>query len=121
MDEMRIVLSGLWVTLMLIYLLGDVLRIMSGDVTPGEMEGQKVTQGMWLGIAAFMLIPILMVFLSLTLKQPVNRWANMVVAVVFFLFNLVGLPTYPSAYDKFLLAVSLVFNGLTVWYAWRWV
>ena len=121
MLEMRIKLSGLWVTLMLIYLLGDVLRFMSGDVTPGEMEGQKVSQGAWLGIAVFMLIPILMVFLSLVLKQPVNRWANIVIAVVFFLFNAVGLPTYPSAYDKFLLAVSLVFNGLTVWYAWKWV
>jgi hypothetical protein len=106
---------------MLIYFLGDVLRIVSGDVTPGKMQGQEVTQGMWLGIAAFMLIPILMVFLSLVLVQPVNRWANIVVAVVFFLFNAVGLPTYPSWYDRFLLAVSLVFNGLTVWYAWRWV
>jgi len=28
----------------------------------------------------------------------------------FFLFNLVGLPTYPSLYDKFLLAVSMGFN-----------
>jgi hypothetical protein len=121
MVETRIVLSGLWVTLMLIYFLGDVLRIVSGDVTPGYMEGKEVTQGMWLGIAAFMLIPILMVFLSLVLRQPVNRWANIVVAVVFFLFNLVSLPGYPSWYDRFLLAVSLVFNGLTVWYAWRWV
>jgi hypothetical protein len=120
-DRTRIILSGLWVTLMLIYLLGDVLRIMSGDVTPGEMEGQKVTQGMWLGIAVLVLIPILMVFLSLVLKQPINRWANIVVAVAFFLFNAVGLPTYPSWYDRFLLAVSLVFDALTVWYAWRWV
>jgi hypothetical protein len=121
MDEMRIKLSALWVTLMLIYLLGDVLRIMSGDASPGEMEGMQITQGMYLGMAALMLIPILMVFLSLVLKRPVNRWANIVVAVIFFLFNLVGLPTYPSLYDKFLLAVSLVFNGLTVWYAWKWV
>jgi hypothetical protein len=121
MDETRIVLSGLWVTLMLIYFLGDVLRIVSGDVTPGYMEGKPVTQGMWLGIAAFMLIPILMVFLSLALSQPITRWANIVVAIIFFLFNLVSLPGYPSTYDKFLLAVSLVFNGLTVWYAWRWV
>jgi hypothetical protein len=122
MDEIRIKLSAVWVTLMLIYLLGDVLRIMSGDVTPGQMmEGQKVTQGMYLGMAALMLVPILMVFLSLVLKRPVNRWANIVVAVAFFLLNLVGLPTYPSLYDKFLLAVSLVFNGLTVWHAWKWV
>ena len=72
---------------------------------------------MWLGIAALMLIPILMVVLSLVLPQPVNRWANIIAAVFFFLFNLVGLPTYPSAYDKFLLAVSLGFNVMTVWTA----
>ena len=121
MDKTQIILSGTWVSLMLIYLLGDVLRIFSGDYKTGEMGKIQFTQGMWLGISVLMLLPILMVFLSLVLNQPVNRWANIIVAVFFFLFNLVGLPTYPSAYDKFLLAVSLVFNGLTVWYAWHWV
>jgi hypothetical protein len=33
---------------MLTYLLGDVLRIYSGDVTVGEIGGMKMTQGMWL-------------------------------------------------------------------------
>jgi hypothetical protein len=118
---MRIRLSGIWVALMLTYLLGDVLRIFSGDFEAGEIGGMEVSQGMYLGMAALMVIPIVMVVLSLNLNQPVNRWANIVVAVVFFLFNLVGLPTYPSLYDKFLIVVGLVFNVLTVWYAWRWV
>ena len=121
MAEVQIKLSGLWVALMLTYLLGDVLWMYSGDVKPGEMGGMKMTQAGWLGIAILMLIPILMIFLSLTLKQPVNRWANIAVAILFFLFNLVGLPTYPSAYDKFLIAVGLGFNVLTVWYAWKWL
>ena len=76
---------------------------------------------MWLGIAVLMLIPILMVVLSLVLLQPINRWANIIVAVFFFLFNLVGLPTYPSAYDKFLIIVGLVFNVVTAWTAWNWM
>jgi hypothetical protein len=80
-----------------------------------------MTQNMLLGIAILMVIPILMVFLSVTLNQPVNRWVNIILAVFFFLFNLVGLPTYPSMYDKFLIAVSLAFNVVTVWYAWNWV
>jgi hypothetical protein len=121
MDEVQIKLSALWVALMLTYLLGDVLRIFSGDFTAGEIGGRQVTQGMYLGLAVIMVIPITMVFLSLTLPYPVNRWANIVVAILLFLFNLVGLPTYPSLYDKFLIAVGLVFNVLTVWYAWRWV
>ncbi len=119
MLDTRILLAGLWGALVLIYLYGDVLRISSGDAV--KMQTVPFTPAMWLGVAVLMLIPILMVPLSLTLNQPVNRWANIIVAVFFFLFNLVGLPTYPSAYDKFLIVVGLVFNVVTVWTAWNWV
>ncbi|MBX3066479.1 MAG: hypothetical protein KF726_26095 [Anaerolineae bacterium] len=119
-ETVRIYLSGIWVALMLTYLLGDVLRIFSGDFKPGEISGARMTQPMTLGIAILMVIPIVMVFLSLTLPYPAIRWVNIVLAVFFFLFNLVGLPTYPGWYDKFLIVVGLVFNVLTVWYAWQW-
>ena len=121
MVDVKIILSALWVALMLTYLLGDVLRIFSGDFKAGEIGGMQITQELWLGIAILMVIPIVMVFLSLTLKYPVNRWANIIVAIIFFGFNLIGLPTYPSAYDKFLIVVGLLFNVLTVWYSWKWV
>ena len=121
MEDIQIKLSALWVALMLTYLLGDVLRIFSGDFKAGEIGGMQISQGMYLGLAIIMLIPIVMVFLSLTLNYPVNRWVNIIVAILLFLFNLIGLPTYPSAYDKFLILVGLVFNVLTVWYAWKWV
>ena len=120
MDETRIKLSGIWVALMLTYLLGDVLRIFSGDFSAGAIGEMQISQGMYLGLAIIMVMPILMVFLSLTLKRKANRWANIIVAVFFFLFNAVGLPTYPSVYDQFLIVVGLVFNVLTVWYAWKW-
>ncbi len=118
---MKIKLSALWVALMLTYLLGDALRIFRGDFIAGEIGGKKITQEMWLGISVLMVIPIVMIFLSLTLNYPVNRWANIIIAIFFFVFNLFGLPTYPSAYDKFLIIVGLVLNALTVWYAWKWV
>ena len=87
MLDTKIILSGVWVALMLTYLLGDMLRIFSGDVA--RMGGtQHFTQAMWLGIAVLMLIPILMVVLSLVMPQPINRWVNIIVAAFFFLFNL---------------------------------
>ena len=121
MEAVQIKLSGLWVALMLAYLLGDVLRIFSGDFKPGEIGGMKVTQGMWLGIAVLMVIPIVMIIITLMLPHSVNRWVNIIVAAFFFIFNLVGLPTYASAYDKFLIIVGLVFNILTAWLAWKWI
>ena len=120
MADVRIVLSGLWVAMMLTYLLGDVLRIFAGDFTAGEMDGQKASQAVWIAAALVMLIPIFMVVLSLTLGHPAIRWVNIAVAIFLVVFNLVGLP-YPSAYDNFLIIVSFVFNGLIVWYAWSWV
>jgi hypothetical protein len=120
MIDPRIILAFIWVALMLTYLLGDVLRIFSGDFKAGEISGRPVTQAMWLGIAVLMVIPILMVLLSLVLDYPINRWANVIVAGGFFLFNLFGLPTYPSAYDRFLIVVGLVFNVGTVAYALNW-
>lgn len=121
MDEVRIKLAALWVALMLTYLLGDVLRIFSGDFEAAKLGGQmKISPAFYLGMAALFVLPIAMGFLSLTLPYPVSRWANIILAIVFFAINLVGLPTYPSLYDKFLIIVGLGFNVLTVWYAWKW-
>src|SRR4051812_6762815 len=100
MEDVQIKVSALWVALMLTYLLGDVLRIFSGDFKPGEIGatgGMKLTPIMYLGLAVVMVIPIVMVVLTLILNQPVNRWANIIVAGFFFVFNIIGLPTYPSA------------------------
>ncbi len=105
---------------MLIYLLGDVLRIYSGDFKPGEIAGRPVTRNLLLGIATLMAVPIVMVFLSLTLSYPLNRWVNIIAAVAFLGFNLIGLPTYASAYDRFLIIAGLGFNVLTISYAWQW-
>lgn len=120
-NEARIILSALWIALMFTYLLGDVLRIFSGDFTPGKINGVKATQAMWMVGAVLMLIPIVMLVLSLTLNFPAIRWVNLVAAIFLFGFNLIGLPNYPSLYDKFLILVGLVWNVLTVWYAWNWV
>ena len=123
MLDVRIILSGLWVATMLTYLWGDVLRIFAGHVKPGEILGVQPTQGVWLFIAALMLIPIVMVVLTLTLKYPAIRWANIIAAIFWVVFNIFGMlgEGYPGAYDYFLLIVSFVFNAMTVWHAWKWV
>ncbi len=121
MEETRIIIFGLWVALMLIYLLGDVLRIFAGEFTAGEIEGKKVHKLVYLGISMLMLIPILMAVSTLILPVQAARISSIALAAVFFIFNLLAIPTYPSAYDRFLLVVSLVFNVMTIYYAWNWV
>ena len=121
MVDTRIVLSALWVATMLTYLLGDVLRIFSGDFETGQIAGGfEPTQAMWMLIAVIMLVPIVMVVLSVTLKYPAIRWVSIGAAAFLVIFNIMGLP-YPGAYDNFLIVVSFAFNALTIWYTWKWV
>ena len=121
MEDIRIILAGLWIALMLTYLLGDVMRIFAGDFKPGKIEGTKMTQGMLMLMALLMLVPIVMVVLSLTLNHPTICWVHIVAAGFLFVFNLAGVRSYPGIYDRFLIIVGLVFNAITIWYAWNWV
>ena len=119
MIDVKITLSFIWVALMLCYLLGDVMRIFAGDFTQGEIGGKSMSQKVYFGMTIIMVIPIVMVVLSLILDYPMNSWVNIIVAIFFFGFNLIGMKGYKS-YDIFLLIVSFMFNGLTVWYAFTW-
>ncbi len=125
MLDVRIILSALWVALMFVFQQGDMLRIYSGDYKAGDLVfGKAMSPDMvWLVSAITMTIPVVMIILSLTLKYPVNRWANIIVGIFWLLYSLMGLlgRQYPSAYDNFLLIVAIVLNVLTVWYAWKWV
>ena len=121
MEDVQIILSGLWVSVMLTYLLGDVMRIFAGDFVAGEMDGEEATQSMWMMASVLMLIPIVMVSLTLILLPPIIGWLNIILSVFLFLFNLAGVRGYPGHYDKFLIVVGLVFNILIVWYALTWI
>jgi len=120
MEDAKIILAFMWVATMLIYLLGDVMRIFAGDFTPGEIEGKKVSMNVYLGMAVLMVLPILMVVLTMILENPINKWINIIIAGFFFLLNLAGIKGY-KAFDKFLLIVSFGFNLLVIWYAWNWI
>ena len=123
MVDVKIILSALWVAAMFVWQQGDVQRLYSSDFIPGEtkLEEMMSPEMLWFISAITMTIPVVMIILSLTLNYPVNRWANIIVGIVYTGYNLIGLPRYPSAYDKFLIFVSIVFTALIVWFAWKWV
>lgn len=121
MVDRRIMLAATWIALMLVFLLGDVLRIFSGDYLRGAADVSAFTQPLWLGASVLMVLPIIMLLLVLMLPQRINRWANLFFASFFFVFNFAGLPTYIGWYDQFLIVVGLAFNVVTIYYAWTWV
>ena len=88
----------------------------------GELEGMKITPEFLLVFAVLMLIPLVMAFLSLTLKDSINRWANIIVSIVWIGLSLTDLPMYvaePSAYAILMELSKVVAPALIVWYAWK--
>ena len=120
MEDVRIILSALWVATMFNNLYGDVLMIFSGDTEKIFAKQAQFTRGMWLGIAILMVTPVVMVILSLTLNYPVIRWTNIIVALFWIVFSLSSLKAYPL-FNKFLMIVSMGFHVMIIWYAWNWV
>jgi len=123
MLDTRILLSALWIAVEFLYQQGDTQRLYSGDFKPGELDLGTVMspEKLWMIAAVTMTIPVIMIILSLVLPQNVNRWVNIGGAIFFFGYSLLGIGKYPGAYDRFLLAVSMAANAMTVWYAWGWV
>ncbi len=120
MVDVKIILSALWGATMFLNLYGDVLMIFSGDAEKMFAKQAQFTQVMWLGIAILMATPVVMIVLTLTLGNPVIRWANIIVALLWIVFNLSSLNTYPL-FNKFLIIMSMGFHVMIIWYAWKWI
>ncbi|NLB47331.1 MAG: hypothetical protein GX814_06285 [Microbacteriaceae bacterium] len=118
-DWTRIVLAGSWVTLMLIYLLGDVLRIFAGHIEPGKLGERPAPGWMWTLIAVIMLVPIAMILTSLLTPAAPLRWITIIVSIALAIFNVAGMP-YKGFFDNLLIVLSLGINVFIVWTAWAW-
>jgi len=96
-------------------------------VTPEESQiFQSITEqpGTFLVWTIFLLIPLVMAFLSVTLNDALNRKINLVVGIIFTIiniFHLFGCPVARSSVHQLLLVLStVVVTVLIVWYAWKW-
>ena len=122
--NVKMKLSALWVALMLIYIYADILSNFKPGAIEKMMEGFMgpfpVTQCSLLSASILMMIPAVMVFLSLTLKPKVNRWANIILGVLYTFVNISNLIGETWVYYIFFGSVELVFTFLIVWYAWKW-
>jgi len=80
----------------------------------------------WLIVALWWLIPLFMAFLSLTLKDSINRWTNIILGIVFTVLNIfhvylhLGIFMTPTVHQLLIVGSTVVFAVLIVWYAWKW-
>jgi hypothetical protein len=68
-----------------------------------------------------MILP-LMAFLTLTLKDSINRWLNIILGIVFIVLSPIGVIDVPTDYLPSMIIIAIVEIAalvLIVWYAWK--
>ena len=122
--SLKIRLSVLWI------IMGVTFYRCTNYLEPGVIE--KILAGkmavwqspeMLLLQALAWLIPFAMAFLSVTLRDSPNRWANMILGIVFTGLNIYHLTIHlaePSAHDILIVGSTVVVTALIAWHAWKW-
>jgi len=119
----KIRISVLWIFMAVAMSAHSVLAFME----PGAIEEiaeMAMGPGMMLFMALFWWVPLVMAFLSVTLKDLANRWANMVLGIVFTLLNIwhliMHLAEAPSVHQILIIGSTVVVTALIAWYALKW-
>jgi hypothetical protein len=126
LKDWNIKISVLWLFASIAFLAHQILVLMEPGIIAhlmaGEAEGQKIGPELILFFAILMLVPMLMAFLSLTLKDSTNRWVNIIVGAVFAVLWLAGVvDAAQSAYwgEALMTLSAVVASVLIVWYSWK--
>ena len=126
MEDWKIKISVLWLFTIVAGLASAILGLMEPgmieQIMTGEVEGMEISPEFLLLFAIIFLIPLVMAFLSLTLKGSINRWANIIVSIVWAGLGLTDIPTFvakPSAYAILMWLPGIVAPALIAWYAWK--
>jgi len=121
----RVRLSVLWLVWEVGALAAMILEFyepgLIDQIRSGEKEGVKIGPELMLLFTIMFLVPFVMAFLSLTLKDKANRWANIISGIAYTIVpvmamaghwqNLTALTILPAS--------EAVFAALIVWYAYK--
>jgi len=118
----------LWLFPLLGFLASMVLMLTEPGILTELLE-EGTIQGIRMGAELLLagaiidvLVPLVMAFLSLTLKGSINRWLNILVGGVYAVLEFITLVEKLAAqkgYVVLMLVVAIVALVLIVWYAWK--
>ena len=120
----KLKLAALWTAFMFFYIYVDYFGLYKTDYINNILAGKvfvfDITQSFLLIGLALTTIPALMIFLSVALSAKVNRWTNIIVAVVYIPYTLFNLAGEFWMYLVYGAVVEVVLLCLIISYAWKW-
>ena len=95
------------------------------NIIAGKFEGMEINAGFLIVFSLFWLIPLTMAFLTLILKDKINRYANAVLGLLFGIYVISSVSIPLSMGQEFsghllLESVGIIIAFLIIWHAWKW-
>ncbi|MEM6255990.1 MAG: DUF6326 family protein [Cyanobacteria bacterium P01_D01_bin.156] len=120
--SMKAKLSTLWIFFLFNLIFRDIHEFVEPgfieEIMTGTSNGNPITEQMLLLGGVMIEVPIAMVLLSRLLPYGINRWANIIVAVLYGALTLFFGTT--DLDDTFHLIMEIAALSLVIWLAWRW-
>ena len=121
--SIRVKLSALWVTMLVVFAYVDIFSFyredIRADIAAGEIGGFSISQVFLLLTTLYVVIPSLMVFATLVLRPALNRILSIGLSVLYAV-TIVGGAIGEWGYYVLGSLVEVVLLGLISYYAWTW-
>jgi len=120
LEDWKIKIAVLW----LVYEVAGIWIALIEHYIPGFVEeavAQTTPEMVLLLVIVEMILPV-MALLTLTLKDSINRWLNIIVGIVFIVLLPIGIVDFPADYLPSIIVISIVqfvAAALIVWHAWK--
>ncbi|NNF97759.1 MAG: hypothetical protein HKM93_00110 [Desulfobacteraceae bacterium] len=120
----RLKLSALWIVYMFLYIYTDYYKMyMPGKINEmisGFYSEIQITQLSLFTLSAVTIIPALMIFLTLIIKERVNRWVNIIMGMLHIGIGIMSIAAYSWTFWIFYCGLLICVAALIVLVAWRW-
>ena len=124
--DVKLVLSGLWITMLFVFAYVDIFASLRADVLKAALDGKVAHTGFTVNqvfltyTLVYILIPALMVAMSILLKPRVNRIVNITLSLVYMMTVIGSLIGETWAYYILGSVVEVVVLAVIARTAWTW-
>ena len=126
--NVKIKLAFLWTSLMFLYIYADYFRLMTPKKLEKMMNLQTpmgpTTPGLLMMFSVILIIPALMIFLSIFLRPQINKWLNILVALLYAGISLLiivsGIGDEWQSFFVLFNFIEILIFALILSQAWKW-
>ncbi len=126
--DIKIKLAALWTSLMFLYIYADYFRLMTPEKLEKMIKLQTpmgpTTPGLLVIFSLILIVPTLMIFLSVFLRPKINKWLNIIVALLYTCMSvLIIISSISSEWQKFFVffnIVEVLIFSIIIFQAWNW-